>query len=405
MTICPQCCHSLRGLDGLPSELHGPFTAAVTCPECGQVIPAGARVVVGAADAPSVGGRLHGRSTAGYLAIVFSIVPAYSFARGFLQDPGLGFIMSSLWTLAYLACIGVILYQCYASYVRVTGMSDPRAITERIRRKVRWLVRPGALEVFAPAATGARSRVFPADSLRAILALPARTRRSVQGQVVDLTARLDGIGGAATSMFVVTDRRPAQLADDLLAAVCDASGSDAQSTAANPWQLGADRIELTGSPFEPRLLNDVRLSRSTVRRLWLVPLVLFGIAFSIPLARSTDGISMLAFVLAILSLPAVAILAIYTRYRASPSRWIATPGELRIERYTRLVPFLGPSVRRLRLPAFSGVQAVEFEGAFVLQACKGARSVPCALLTLDGLRGRNPAELAAALNEMVRRHG
>jgi len=49
--LCPSCRYRLEGQPGVPAEALGRFTAEVRCPECGRVFPAGAHVIIGAADA------------------------------------------------------------------------------------------------------------------------------------------------------------------------------------------------------------------------------------------------------------------------------------------------------------------------------------------------------------------
>lgn len=56
---CPGCAYRLDGLAGVPAEPYAPFTADLSCPECGLFIPTNARCVVGSALEMGVDGRRH----------------------------------------------------------------------------------------------------------------------------------------------------------------------------------------------------------------------------------------------------------------------------------------------------------------------------------------------------------
>jgi len=57
MSRCPACSYALRELDGAPTEPTAAFERDVACPECGFLIPAGSRVVVGGFLAYAMGGK------------------------------------------------------------------------------------------------------------------------------------------------------------------------------------------------------------------------------------------------------------------------------------------------------------------------------------------------------------
>lgn len=57
MSRCPACAYSLRELEGAPREPLAAFERDIACPECGFVVPAGSRVVVGGVSAYTMGGK------------------------------------------------------------------------------------------------------------------------------------------------------------------------------------------------------------------------------------------------------------------------------------------------------------------------------------------------------------
>jgi len=429
MSFCPQCCHSLRGLAGVPSETHGRFEAAVRCPECAFEVPRGARVVVGSADATGVGGRISRGAIIGYLSLTVFLAPQLlGFVRGLAQDPSLAFLSRSFGTLALIGILCLTGYSLFAGIFNISGVSEPAEITARIRRKSRWLVRPGMIEVFVagfgsdPRRRSGGSEVggvivqeIDASSLRTILSMEVPARRGVRGRVLDLTARRDGQGGVAASMFVVTAATAAQFANDLLETARDAQAVDCplplESVAPPPLpnpdpsepvsHVGVDQIVISGSPFEPRLLADARGTMAATPRMAVIGMVLLvcGIACVVLGDRGTQFIGGLVFFLGL----STSVGWIYARYRSSPSRWIASPGVLRIESYTRIVPLFGPKVRTIRAARFGSVQAAERHGVPVLEARKAGARRPSAILVPDEWRGREPAALAAAIELIVRR--
>lgn len=57
MSRCPACGYALRELDGAPKEPASALERDVACPECGFLLPAGSRVVVGGISAYAMGGK------------------------------------------------------------------------------------------------------------------------------------------------------------------------------------------------------------------------------------------------------------------------------------------------------------------------------------------------------------
>lgn len=431
MSMCPQCCHSLRGLDGAPSEPHGRFTRETRCPECAFAVPADARVVVGASESSGVGGRLSGKLIIGYIALLVLSGPSlFDFLQGLVQDPSLGYLSRSAASLLPLAAVAWSVYSIVAGIVHVSGAKEPADITARIRTKSRWLVQPGKVEVFQVSlasdprrrtgasvdsdSSGVSVHEIDAESLRTIFAMEVPARRGVRGRVLDVSARRDGQGGVAASMFVVTTVPAAQFANDLLETVRERGAAvrepeTASVPAASPsddpaepiTHVEVDRITVSGSPFEPKLLADARFSTAATGPLAIVGFLVFvgGTAMGVWGSRGTRALGGVFVFIGF----AISVNALYSRYRASPARWIATPGALCIERYTRLVPLLGPKVRTIRTAKFGSVQVADRQGVPVLEVRKAGARKPYAILVSDDLRGRDPTALAAAIEAMVRR--
>lgn len=431
MSICPQCCHNLQGLQGTPSEPHGRFTSETRCPECAFVIPAGARVVVGASTPSGVGGRISWGLIIGFVALLFVFGPnLWGFLNGFVKDPSLGYLGHTASSLLPLAVIAWSAYNLFAGVFHVSGARDPADITARIRRKSRWLVQPGKIESFdVGIARDARRRSganvdsdsqgvirqeIEADSLRTIFALDVPARRGVRGRVLNIMLRRDGHGGVAASMFVVTTLSAVQYANDLLDTIRERQDSvgarDSESrSAASPaddpaepiTQVGSDKIELSGSPFEPKFAAEVGGYRSKPSATYLIafPILAGGVAL---LVWGNQRMQPWGFMMSVVGLTTV-LSGLYARYRSGPARWTATPGALRIVRYTRPIPFLWPKVRTIRAARFGGVQVWELQGVPVLEVRKAGASKPYAILVADDLRRRDPKELAAAIDAMVRR--
>lgn len=108
---CPGCAYRLDGLAGVPSAPYAPFTADLSCPECGLFIPARARCVVGSALVMGADGRRSLRwiyTAIGALAFVGLVVIALIVGRImyggspsdviplFLGVVGVGFGLSAL---------------------------------------------------------------------------------------------------------------------------------------------------------------------------------------------------------------------------------------------------------------------------------------------------------------------
>lgn len=362
-----------------------------------------------------------------YLCLCLLFVPwLYEWVVGFVQAPNLGYLSRSAMSLLPVAAVGFGGYRLVAGYFNVAGVADPVEITQRIKQKVCWLVRPGAIEVFYDSTTGdprrrsaadgasesgsVRVDEITADSLRTILAMEVAVRRGVRGRVLDLTARRDGKGGVAASMFMVTTASAADMAKELLSTVHEAFADDgaaqpvqdAMNDPSEPIvQIGLDEIVVSGSPFEPKLLADARDASPATGRLMAVGVALFagGLACAI---WGSSSIKFFGGILLFIGF-SVIVNSIYARYRSSPSRWIATPGSLRIERFTRLIPLLGPKVRTIPVATFGGVRVAQRRGVPVLEVREVGKTKPCAILVPDDLRGREPAELAQAVDAMVRR--
>jgi len=351
--------------------------------------------------------------------ILLSMLPkGVDVVRGFAADPSFAQFTKSFGTLVVLASMGLVIYFLIAGFVNLSGISDPAGITARIRNKQCWLVKPEGVEVHG---VGLRQvERVPAKSVRTVLAMEVPTRRGIRGRVVDLSIRRDGTQGVAASMFVVTDAPTAHVGADVLATLREGEGEGEGETgganavkdievlpspipdAAEPVSyVGTGEIVLSGSPFEPKLLADARVALPGFGKAILGGLLCFGVGLALAIWAGPGFVSIGA--LCILIGFSLIVIAIYARWRASPSRWIARAGSLRIERYTRPFRFLGPSVRTIRAAKLGGVQATERQGVPVLEVRKGRSRKPCAILVPDELGGRDPATVAAAIEAMVRR--
>lgn len=428
MSSCPACDHSLAGLAGTPTTLHGGFEADVRCPECGEVIPAGVRILVGSGFPQQVGARLERRwiivlllIMAGLASSAIDALHAAAIAIGRGDAAGLRALLSP-----GLIAIGFAIYAIVRGTVARRRLRDPDDIARAITAKACWTVRPGAIEVKHGGAGvprsadggglfGAFARRFteeriPSERIRSIAAVEVPTRRGIDGKVLHLTVRLEGSAGAAGSMYVVTRTPAAALAAELMdllrsapaeASIRATAAASASDASRRGIELGPERGVLRGSPFEPRFLREVTWSH---RRLWLGLLAVAALlGGGIALIRSGQrGMGGLGFMMNVVGV-ALFVRVLYTRYRASPARWIATPGTLRIERFTRPIPWLGPSVRRIRSARLEAIRASERDGVPVLEARRVGGGAPAAILVPDDLDGRSPAEIAAAFEAIVRR--
>jgi len=442
MILCPNCCHSLKGLRGQPDNDFGEFTEDVRCPECSFVVPAGARVVVGAAAASMVGARLPWSVylCVGFVAFsmlrstsdaVFSAMHAFS-GGGSLDR------RSIFYLLVGVVVIGVIGWSI-VGMLALGRERDPAVITEDIAAKQRWLISPGSLRSFAadpatprfrlPGFGSAASKESEARTARSDAEVAGRgacteassheirgidvrvlpTRKGIHGKAVRLMAQYEGQRGAASTLHIVTAHDPHAVGEMLLATLrragepASAAGHDAaaaprQAPSRTNWS--ATEIVLHGSPFEPRLIADETMLSYGIYRRWAwIPFLLAPAGLSLILwVDGYEGYGIMACFLAFCLMATL----VYGRWRSSPARWTARPGELCIERFTWIIPGIGPSRRRIAAAQLGGVAAVERDGMVMLAVTLRGRKKPCAILVPSDLGGRAPVVVAEAVEGLVR---
>jgi hypothetical protein len=449
MHYCPNCAHRLDGFPGCPERPLGEFTAAVRCPECNFEVPRGARVLVGAAFAAAVGGRhpnavLIGIGAVAYLTVqaargrLGSVPQALASLRGArFSDP------SAILLLAAVAFgVGFLIWTVWAG-IAVGTRRDPAAVTDGIRFKLRWLVAPGSLRVFRgdPATTFARAvdgsevaasassfSEVPAEEIRAIDIRSVNARVGLRGSVVRLTARFEGKRGDAAMLHIVTAEDARTVRDGLLATLrrpraqvetpewpgldpaTSPSGSptpdrtprssgDAAASARSAVVWSDSRIVLHGSPFEPRLSSDRTMQMYSIllRFVWF-PFALVVVCGLLIVTRTYRMYGIYAFVLCYFLFG----ILVYGRWRSGSSRWTAESGELRIERFTQIIPGIGPWRQRIRAAHLGEVFVSCHEGVeFLCVSRKGSRKVKARLVPAD-LGGRSLGEVAEALEGLVR---
>lgn len=172
MSGCPQCDHPFGPLPGVPARLHGAFTEDVTCPECGERIQAGSRIVTGSRHAAALQ-PISGMRRAGMvlLAVMPFAMYAYVGFQGVLGLAGRG--RSSGLVLDALAATGLVVMPLIAWAAwrrwRVT-QSETGERRSAASRELCWVARPGTLEIVdrTRSAVGHRRTALRAEDLQVI---------------------------------------------------------------------------------------------------------------------------------------------------------------------------------------------------------------------------------------------
>ncbi len=153
---CPRCAYRLDGLRGVPEEAYAPFTNQASCPECGLVIPVGARCVVGASSQgrvdPREGRVFNDARLALLLALVFveGLVLTWAVLRW-----GGGVFTAFTPVLLSLPVLATLLVFSLRRSARAGSLDSDGMLGGA---DVRFLFEPGILRIYAG------SRQAPAES-------------------------------------------------------------------------------------------------------------------------------------------------------------------------------------------------------------------------------------------------
>lgn len=172
MHACPRCDHPFGPLPGVPAQAHGAFAEDVACPECGACVPAGSRIVTGSRH-PAALQPISRRRRAGM--VMLAVMPFAVYAqfgiRGALALAGMGSSHGPI--LDALAASGLVVIPLVAWAAwrrwRVTKSETGERRSEA-SSELRWIARPGALEIVqrARGAGGGRTRALRAEDLQFI---------------------------------------------------------------------------------------------------------------------------------------------------------------------------------------------------------------------------------------------
>lgn len=160
MTRCPACAYPLRELEGTPRESTAAFERDVACPECGFVVPAGSRVVVGGNSASAMGGKgawsgLWGAGMLGGIAVFVWIPDVIRMALSLLGGSSIP-LGDFLFPLGGVAVTVLVAMQVITSLRarRDTGSPDEVTASNELAIAARGIVcAPGWVAVFDRAAS------------------------------------------------------------------------------------------------------------------------------------------------------------------------------------------------------------------------------------------------------------
>lgn len=177
---CPRCEHPIGALAGAPSTASGAFTADAACPECGQRIPAGSRLLAGAANQPSLTGMPKVLlAFLGFCVLMqlWLLVDRLRSMAGATPAPAGSDSWRSLMgiggSLLMIVCFGVIIAEAVLNRRIASGASR----IPGSGRAVRWIIGPHGLEILERKAFRIASTTVPVETIERIEGRPIKFGR------------------------------------------------------------------------------------------------------------------------------------------------------------------------------------------------------------------------------------
>ena len=379
MHHCPRCNHALGPVAGVPSDLHEPFTADVTCPECAAVISAGTMLMVGGRRVEAMGRVGAGRRV--WMALI-TAAPVFYFGASGVR--GLWRLMSGQWSGNFSDLFGLCLLGIFAVMFwrawRRWGPGESEDTRLPVAWELQWLVRPDSIEVidrfigFRGPVDRTPMRFVRPDLLRAARAQVPH--RAVQGHdgtarsaveivlehwTLDRRGQLKGIG--STRIFMDAGRAEDSPELDRKAAA-QADGDRLaerlfRHCTGEPLGVHGDGVTLRGHAdpvrFWPRPLRPASLTLGImlgvltpgflIAAIVMADAISHGVVFWLSLAAG-----LLLLVIALLGLHRVLSRAAWRR-ELTRCTWTVDRQGLRVEQESRAMPRSAPEHRSWMVPA------------------------------------------------------